>query len=670
MGDYISMPVTSAGDVCHIDTSPLCGALHALPPISVEVASQSDEEKLWDHLVRHHHYLGYQKLLGQRLKYLAFIGDQPVAALSFSAPALKLRVRDAYIGWSPLQRKTHLNRIANNSRFLVLPWVAVKNLASQVLARTLARLSRDWEERFGSRLWMVETFVDPARFKGTSYRAANWECIGQTFGSGKQGKGYVYHGCVKEVYVYVVEARFRELIGCEQKSYLFHRPSRSMNVEAAHMVLRPENWNPAVMPCMKLSEQDVRALADELVTFHEQYTDCYGRIEHERLGLTYLSGLLSNSPAKSAEPIALALLDARAVRSLQKFMKNYQWDHERMEAAHQEMLALEIASPEGMLSVDSSESVKKGKESVGVARQYCGEAGKVENCQSGVFLGYASEKGYGLLSCRLYMPEVWFTKEYAERRKDTLVPEDLTFQTKPEIARDLLEKVVQSRRFPAKWVGCDAVFGSDWKFLESLPGGLSYFAGIHTNARVFLKKPKVGLPIYQGRGRHPKTPRVLKGRSFTVREVAKKCSWSRVVLAEGAKGPIVADVASLRVWPSRNGLPLASPLWLCIRRTADGAIKYAFSNAPADIPFEELCRASTMRWPIEQCFQDGKSQVGMNQYEHRSWPAWHRHMIYVFLALHFLFRLRLRFKKNSDADVTAGPLALGSCAAVEIAEDR
>ena len=211
VSDAIRMPETmpsegdrrTAQDVGRIDTSPLCGAVHTLPPIAIEVASQSNEEKLWDHLVRSHQYLGYRKLLGQRLKYLAFIGDRPVAALSFSAPALKLRVRDAYIGWSPLQRKTYLTRVASNSRFLVLPWVFVKNLASRVLARTLARLSRDWEERFGRRLWLVETFVDPARFKGTSYRSANWEYIGQTFGSGKQGKGYIYHGVVKEVYVLV-----------------------------------------------------------------------------------------------------------------------------------------------------------------------------------------------------------------------------------------------------------------------------------------------------------------------------------------------------------------------------------------------------------------------------------------------------------------------------------
>ena len=133
--------------------------------------------------------------------------------------------------------------------------------------------------------------------------------------------------------------------------------------------------------------------------------------------------------------------------------------------------------------------------------------------------------------------------------------------------------------------------------------------------------------------------------------------------------PILADVACIRVYPSRNALPSA-PLWLFIRRTADGVIKYAFSNAPSDIPFDELRKASTMRWPIEQCFQDGKSHVGMNQYEHRSCPAWHRRMIYVFLALHFLFQLRLRFKKNSYADVAAGPLAFGGCTAVEITGDR
>ncbi len=644
---------------------PLRGELSLLPPVTVEVVSQTAREPLWDELVRRHHYLGYQRLLGRRLKYLAFIEKHPVAALSFSAPALRLGVRDRYIGWSDEQRERLLDRIVGNSRFIIFPWVEVPHLASQVLSRALRRLQRDWQERYGIEVWLVETFVDPARFRGTSYKAANWRCLGSTYGSSKHGRGYIYHGLIKEVYVYVIEPKFRKLIGCQQKP---PRPSRSLNVEAYKMIIRPENWNPDVVPWMKLTEDDVVTMASELMKFHEQYHDCFGRIEHRRLGLAYISGLLSNSQAKSVEPIALELLGASAVSSLQKFMKTYRWSHEAMQRKHQEFLSEEIATADGMLTVDSCESVKKGKESVGVARQYCGEVGKVENCQSGVFVGYSSKKGYGLLSCRLYMPQRWFTEEYEQRRKDTLVPEKLVFQTKPQIACDLINEMVQSKRFPAKWVGCDAVFGSDWAFLESISSNLFYFASIHSNTKVFLKKPRVGLPLYNGRGPRPQKPYVLRGCPFTVREVAhsKKCSWSKVVLAEGAKGPIIADVACLRVYPSRDGLPYGNPLWLFIRRTRDGEIKYAFSNAPVDIPFEELCNASTMRWPIEQCFQDGKSYLGMDQYEHRSWPAWHRHMIYVFLALHFLLRLRLRLKKNSCFDFAASKITISGSAAAQI----
>lgn len=663
-GNQIAMPEQNklARDLCvwqdgYIDSSPLCGAAHMLKSVNLQLASESELEHLWDHLVRNHHYLGYQRLLGHRLKYIAFMEGRPVAALSFSAPALRLRVRDKYIGWSAEQRKTYLERIVNNSRFLILPWIRVKNLASHVLAIALARLSGDWQERFGRSLWLAETFVDPVRYKGTSYRAANWEFIGQTSGSGKLGKGYVYHGCIKEVYVYAIERRFREKIGCEKKSYnLFHRPSPLIQkVEAQQMILRHAGWSPDIIPWMKLTETDVESIAEELVQFHKQFHDCFGRKEHQRLGLAYISGLMSNKEAKSAEPIALEFLDKNAVRPLQKFMKTYRWDHEAMEKSHQVLLSQTLCSPGGMITLDSSEFAKKGKESVGVARQYCGALGKVDNCQSGVFVGYSSEKGYGLLTGRLYMPESWFAKEQEQRRKDNLAPEDIVFQTKPQIAVDLIDKIDQTNLFPAKWIGCDATFGSDWEFLEALPQGKYYFAGIRSNTRVFLHKPVVGLPPYQGYGRRPGRLRIIKGKAYTVGNIAKskRCSWSKVVLAEGAKGPIIAEVACLRVYPSINGLPQDSPVWLFLRRSTDGQIKYALSNAPEDTPLSELCKAAIMRWPIEQCFQDGKSQVGMDHYEHRSWPAWHRHMIYVFLSLHFLLRLRIRFKKNSGSNAAA-----------------
>ncbi len=652
-----------------VDTTPISGPLKSFPKIQLRLTTDSQFEPLWDQLVRSYHYLGYQKLLGHQLKYLAFIQDRPVAALSWSAPALKLLVRDNFIGWSQEQRKRYLCRIASNSRFLVLPWIKVSQLASHVLALNMRRLNADWQHQFGHTLWFLETFVDPSRYRGTVYKAANWQFIGHSSGFSKRGSGYIYHGCKKDVYIYVLNPDFREIIGYTPKPYhLFHRPPQTLKkVEELKMILHNIEWHPDLVPWMDLTEEDVKLMAEELVEFHEQFDESFRRVEQRRLGLGYISGLLSNCPAKSVEPMALEIFGEKDVRSLQRFMKTYRWDHEAMEATHQVLLAKKIVSPEGMITVDPSEFVKKGAESVGVARQYCGRLGKVENCQSGVFIGYSSEKGYGLLDCQLYMPQIWFSDEYEQRRKENLVPEDLTFQTKQEIALKLINKIAQTGLFPAKWIGFDATFGSDLHFLKSLPAGHYYFANVRANEKVFLEKPEVGVPPYKGRGPRSQKERVLPGQpqALTVSDVAhsKDLIWTPTVLAEGAKGPIVAEVTCLRVYPSRNDLPENDPVWLFIRRTSDGQIKYALSNAPEDIPFSELCKASVMRWPIEQCFQEGKGQIGMDHYEHRSWPAWHRHMIYVFLGLHFLLQLRLRYKKNANLNPGPSPKTSGGCIA-------
>ena len=644
-----------ADDVIVVDpsTEPLVCPFDELAPVRLELVSQSPLESLWDELVRTHHYLGYRRLLGHRLKYVAWAGARPVAALSWSAAARKLRVRDCFVGWSEEQRRAHLPQVAANSRFLILPWVQVPNMASHVLSMNIRRLKEDWSRSFSVELLLLETFVDPTFFDGASYKAANWRFIGYTAGCAKKGHGYVYHGVRKEVYVYELDPLFRRVIGCALKPYsLSPRPPRSIErVEELHMILRHADWNPDATPPMELTEEDLDTLAEELMQFHALFHDCLGRREHERLGLAYLSGLLSQCEAKSVEPIALEFLGKESVRSLQRFMKIYGWDDPAMLRRHQGLLSQAIAAPEGMVNVDASEFPKKGTHSVGVAHQYCGHHGKTENCQSGVFVGYSSYKGYGLLAHQLYMPEIWFSEGYRKKRQQTLVPEDLVFQTKAQIASKLLAEIAQTGLFPAKWIGCDASFGSDWEFLESLPETAYYFAAIRSNLQVFLEKPQVGIPPYKGRGARPTKPKVLSGgpEPFTVAEVAEffEGHWKRVVLAEGAKGPIVADVAALRVYPAHEGLPRGPAVWLFLRRTEDGKVKYAFSNAPEDIPFEELCEASVMRWPIEQCFEDGKSHVGMDEYEHRSWPAWHRHMLYVFLGLHFLLRMRLHLKKNS-----------------------
>ena len=154
-----------------------------------------------------------------------------------------------------------------------------------------------------------------------------------------------------------------------------------------------------------------------------------------------------------------------------------------------------------------------------------------------------------------------------------------------------------------------------------------------------MKKPEVGIPAYSGRGKRPTKLKVLSDhKPISVSELEKSgcLKWKTVNFGEGTKGPLLAHVACLRVFPSRDGLPQDDPIWLMIRKRTDNQTRYAFSNAPETTSFEELCRASCLRWSIERCFQEGKMHLGMDHYEHRSWPAWHRHMLYVMLAQHFL----------------------------------
>jgi SRSO17 transposase len=643
-----------------VNTDAIAGVLNKFGPATVAPINSSGWEPLWDRWVSRHHYLGYRRLLGHRLKYFAFFKDRPIAALSWSAPALKLAARDCFIGWSPGQRKRHLHQLAANSRFLILPWVQIPNLASHVLALNIARLPADWLRHFNHRLLLLETFVDSRYFEGTCYKASNWVHIGHTQGSTKQGKGYRYHGNPKEVYLYVLDPDFRRIIDCRQQpAPLVDRPPLTQpKVEALVMLLEHCRWHPQLTADLNLDSGDIQTMAKELVSFHRCFHDAYGRIEHHRLGLAYLSGLMSNAEAKSVEPIALEFLDKRSVRSMQMFMKNFRWDNGCMLQTHQQLLAALIATADGMITVDPSDFPKKGKESVGVARQYCGPLGKVENCQSGVFIGYSSDKGYGLLSCRLYMPESWFSPEQEKRRRFNLVPENLVFETKQQIALRLINEIIATEHYPCKWIGVDAAFGSDIEFLNGLPKDRFYFAAIKSDTQVFTKKPKVGFPPYRGRGRRPTRLKVLSGqpKPRCVAQIARtdRVSWNPVVVAEGAKGPIIAKVARMRVCLSRDGLPAGDQQWLFLRQNDDGEIKYAISNAPNKVSLGEMVEASNMRWPIEQCFQEGKGQVGMDSYEHRSWPAWHRHMTYVFLALHFMLRMRLCFKKNTFADASLG----------------
>lgn len=639
----------------NIDQSPIVGELRDLKPISIELVSRSSREPLWNCLVDEYHYLGCKGLPGCNLKYLAYAHGRVVAALGWRSASLKLAARDAFIGWSADQRKKHLRQIANGCRFLILPWVRVYSLASHVLSQNIGLLVEDWHRIYGKELLLLETFVDPKKFTASCYKASNWNRVGRTKGYTKKGKEYRYHGQIKEVYLYVVNQRFRKIVGCRQRPVTQMSAGLRKRERKLQMILRTADWNPEVMPWMDLTEPQVRKLAGELQQFHEQFSGYYGRIEHHQLGLAYLQGILSSIERKTGESIALRFLGEEAVRYVQNHMTGYRWDHEGMlreyQGALSKLINTEDAGLGGMWNVDSSEIRKKGTESVGVARQYCGSMGKVENCQSGVYLGYASERGYGLVSSRLYIPEQWFGEEYKERRQKCRVPEGLVFKSKVQIALELIEEAERNQDFSARWVGCDATFGSSYEFLDTIGESFYYFANVKSNQQIWLRRPEVGVPEWSGRGPKPTRVQILQKdvQPVAVAQIARSewVKWDTVKLAEGAKGPIISEVAAIRVIESREGLP-GKECWLFMRKFPNGQIKYALSNAPEDTPLQRLTEASTMRWSLEQCFQEAKGELGLDHYENRSWTGWHRHMLYVFLAQLFLLKLRFKFKKKAQ----------------------
>ena len=210
-----------------IDKTPIEDALRRLQPLEFEQVRRSAQEPLFNSLMEEHHYLGYEQPVGEHLKYLVWAeppqrrgpiaGDpgagRPIACLAWSSAPRHIGSRDRYIGWDAAARRSRIRFIAYNTRFLILPWVRVEHLASHILGRMAARISDDWQQMYGHPIYFLETFIDPERFRGTCYRAANWVLMGRTTGRGKQSNSYVPNRSIKEVLGYPLTKRFRELLG-------------------------------------------------------------------------------------------------------------------------------------------------------------------------------------------------------------------------------------------------------------------------------------------------------------------------------------------------------------------------------------------------------------------------------------------------------------------------
>lgn len=625
-----------------------------LLPIRFELVTSSEQNYFWNKLIDKYHYLGYSRIPGKRIKYLIYTkNSQLLAAIGWKSGSRQLYSRDTFIGWTPSCREKNLDHIITNIRFIIFPWVSVYNLASAILGRSIKQAKNDWQKKYNCEVFLAETFIDPTRFTGTSYKAANWKRIGVTQGYSKIRGGYKYHGTVKEVYIYVVKKDIRKALDITTpwKPKKSPMPVEKQLEDLRKMTFQKLDFNPDLIDDKIWTDELYEKITKELQDYYYMFYPAFFRIDQIRNGELYLHGLLSSLERKHMEGIALRFEGPEKVRGLQKFMKDSPWDYKLMHEIYLDEVAKNLSNPEAMFTIDSSENAKKGRESVGVSSQYCGNTGKLDNCQSGVFLGYASNNSYTLLNSQLFIPEKWFTAEYEKRRKECMIPQTIEFRTKLEISLELLQAEAIQNRFEGKWVGADAFFGSSREWCDEVERiGFQYFAAIRENQLFWIKEPKIiSIEPSSGPGRPPKEgKKQAEDQPMAVKNIIKQKNivWNKVILSEGTKGPIAAEVAVTKVIRCEDNLP-TDKVWLIVRKDEDGSLHYYISNAKDYTSKKEFHQVLTMRWSIEQCFEDGKKYLGMDHYEHRSWPAWHRHMLFVFLAMYFLLILRTRYKKNS-----------------------
>jgi SRSO17 transposase len=433
--------------------------------------------------------------------------------------------------------------------------------------------------------------------------------------------------------------------------------SKAKKVQPKTITLAPPSGQP---PSRNLAGRDAKRLASELSNYYAEYAPLFARSEQREWAQLYMRGQLSDLERKSIEPMVLCERgkDINAIRAVQQFIGEGAWDDDRILERHQQLVAGDLSEPDGTIILDGSGFPKKGEHSVGVQRQYCGALGKIANCQQGVFLAYASSLGHTFLDRRLYMPESWFDKEHAAKRKKCGVPKDLVFKTEPELGLEMLTKINERGVVPFAWVNADEHYGVSPKFLDGVAGlDKWYFAEVPSTTMMWPE----GVKILQAgadqagnlnTGRPRTGPRVARNQPAAqeLRQMAVELSaedWKRYTIKEGSKGPISADFAFVRAVRKRRRRP-GHEVWVVFRRStsAPTEIKYYLSNAPAGIAKADLVRQAGLRWPVETAIEEAKSELGMDHYETRTWRGWHHHMTLTFLAHHFLVHLRLKMKKS------------------------
>jgi len=396
----------------------------------------------------------------------------------------------------------------------------------------------------------------------------------------------------------------------------------------------------------------LRGALPRLETFLQPFVQALRSAEQRTNARHYVQGLLSDLPSKDAE--AIAYLHDRERQGLQKFIGQADWGQRPLLAELTRQVGCELGEPDAVLVFDPSAFAKKGTESVGVQRQWCGRLGKVENCQVGIYLGYASRREHALVDVRLYLPREWARDK--RRRNKAGVPKAVRFRTRHELALEMLDE--QGPRLPHAWVSGDDEMGrSSWFRQQLRARGEQYLLAVPSNTLV--RDLLAPAPPYAGRGRRPQVPFTRADRWCAA---LPESAWETVEVRDGEKGPVVVQAAWTLAQAKTQGRPsdVVESLVVFRERQGDGSCKhdYLLSNVVRAKPQGAFARVFKAQHRVEECLQRAKGEAGLADYQVRSWEGWHHHQALSLLATWFLTQ-ETRRGKNADAraDAAAGAAA-------------
>jgi SRSO17 transposase len=390
----------------------------------------------------------------------------------------------------------------------------------------------------------------------------------------------------------------------------------------------------ALLDDATVTPDSVRDCADRLTVFLQRYLPKFYRVEQRVNAALVIRGLLSGLERKTCEPIAIEVGLPR--KPIQFFVGSGKWDDEAVMMELRAHVREALAEPDGVVVIDPSGFPKKGAESCGVGRQWCGRLGKVENGQVGVFLAYAATAGYAPLDRRLYLPEEWAGDP--ARREKGHVPPGVKFQEKWRIALGLLDRSLPG--LPHGWVVGDDEFGR----------AADFRAALRLRKEHYVRDVPCDTTVRDLERRRPPRKRAGVGRKREapfVRADAWAASqpesrWERVTVRDGKKGPLVFDAMTVRVRAKRDSRIGPEERLVVIRAVGGERVDYALTDAGPEVPLAELVRVRSQRHRIEELFEAGNGEAGLDHYEVRSWVGWHHHMTLSLVALWFVCLERRR----------------------------